>query len=453
MKQDLQSNQNSLTSRGPQLVPQLLLLVALAVVISTGIRIGLRPHNSYDFLPVYTGARCLLHSCDPYNTDDLQQQYLAADGKLTEMDGWGAIPPVYPPSTFVALAPLGMLNWKSARLVWEFMNGALLVWAAFLVFSQTGTKSQTFSVLLIIVLLFTEITLFRSAQPARFAISSLIIAVALFYRGQLLSIASLLLMLGLAVKPQLVGLPVLFLLLEKKHVKYVIASAGGALLLLLTGAARLSYTIKTSWIHELSENLRQTFLPGHINDLKTPAGAEVNLQGLTQVVFASDNFAKAASMGLSILLLGIWYVLHRRRHLKEDFPFLSLGTLCVLSLLFVYHRSGDTALLLITIPAVVGLYRSRRTLGILAAILLILSSIPSSQNLDAWGHTHLYSLWFYVLSHKPLFILVFRQETLDVIALGVLLLICMASSRIRNAPPEPSNPHRLQSEPALPPTF
>lgn len=405
----------------------LLLSAALLIITTVGVRLSMRAHNSYDFLPVYTGARCLLHSCDPYKTSDLQAQYLAAGGKIAEMNGWYAYPPVYPPSTLVVLAPLGLLNWTEARIVWELGNAALLAVAAFLILSECGAKFQFFSVALLIALLFTEISLFQSGQPARFAISTLAIAVIFFYRSRFLPLASILLMLSLAVKPQLAGLPLLFLLFERKHLRYTISSAVGALILLLAGSGILTTTIGSEWPHELSLNISNSFLPGQINDLRTQSGNEVNLQGLTQVLFASDTVAKAASTLISLLLLGVWFTLYLRRSKHGTDFYLALGTLVVLSLLVVYHRFYDTAILVLAVPAIVGLYRRRRSVGLNAAALIFLACVSLSQNVDAWSHTHIPSLWRYSLAHKPFFLLVYRSETLVIVVLACLMLYTMAT--------------------------
>ncbi len=87
-------------------------------------------HSSNDFVPVYTGARCLLHGCNPYDTSQLEQQFYQAGGHAGELPSWLIDVPVYPPSTFLVLSPLALLPFPAARLLWFLLSGSLLVSAA-----------------------------------------------------------------------------------------------------------------------------------------------------------------------------------------------------------------------------------------------------------------------------------------------------------------------------------
>src|ERR1700734_1630055 len=80
-------------------------------------------HSSNDFVPVYTGARCLLHGCNPYDTSQLEQQFYQAGGHAAELPSWLIDVPVYPPSTFLVLSPLALLRFPIARLLWFLLNG------------------------------------------------------------------------------------------------------------------------------------------------------------------------------------------------------------------------------------------------------------------------------------------------------------------------------------------
>src|ERR1700760_1942305 len=64
----------------------LLLAVAALVFFAVG---GARfSHASNDFVPVYTGARCMLHGCNPYATAQLEAQFYAAGGHPDELPSW-----------------------------------------------------------------------------------------------------------------------------------------------------------------------------------------------------------------------------------------------------------------------------------------------------------------------------------------------------------------------------
>ena len=92
-------------------------------------------HSSNDFVPVYAGARCLLHGCNPYDTTQLEQQFFRAGGRAGELPSWAIDVPVYPPSTFLALSPLAWLRFPTARLFWFLLNGCLFVTSTALILS------------------------------------------------------------------------------------------------------------------------------------------------------------------------------------------------------------------------------------------------------------------------------------------------------------------------------
>src|SRR5277367_4820377 len=90
-------------------------------------------HASNDFIPVYSGARCLLHGCNPYDTSQLEKQFFLAGGHAAELPSWNIDVPVYPPSTFLVLSPLALLPFPAARLIWFLLNGCLFVAATGLI--------------------------------------------------------------------------------------------------------------------------------------------------------------------------------------------------------------------------------------------------------------------------------------------------------------------------------
>ncbi len=62
----------------PDLHLLVLFLSALVLFAAGGARFI---HASNDFVPVYTGARCLLHGCNPYDTTQLEQQFFQGGGR------------------------------------------------------------------------------------------------------------------------------------------------------------------------------------------------------------------------------------------------------------------------------------------------------------------------------------------------------------------------------------
>ena len=271
----------------PDLHLLVLCISALILFALAGARVI---HASNDFVPVYTGARCLLHGCDPYDTSQLEQQFFQAGGHAVELPSWQIDVPVYPPSTFLVLSPLALLRFPVARLLWFLLNGFLFVISAGLVLSICPPSHRWLATALVSFLVVTAGILLVLAQPAVFAISLVIIGCYLFLRGNLLPLGALLFTLSLAVKPQIGGFIVLYLVAQRIHWRYAAAALAGAAALLLCASLILSHHPHSAgWASTLNANLSATLSPGGSADPR-PANqqaiGDVNLQTLTSIFFA-----------------------------------------------------------------------------------------------------------------------------------------------------------------------
>ena len=103
----------------PDLHLLVLFISALVMFALAGARVI---QASNDFVPVYTGARCLLHGCNPYDPSQLELQFYEAGGHAAELPSWQIDVPVYPPSTFMVLSPLALLRFPVARVLWFLLN-------------------------------------------------------------------------------------------------------------------------------------------------------------------------------------------------------------------------------------------------------------------------------------------------------------------------------------------
>src|ERR1700677_2457161 len=110
-----------------------LLLLFISVLVMFALAGARVIQASNDYVPVYTGARCLLHGCNPYDTSQLEQQFYQAGGHASELPSWQIDVPVYPPSIFLVLSPLAPLTFPVARVIWFLLNGFLLFIAARLI--------------------------------------------------------------------------------------------------------------------------------------------------------------------------------------------------------------------------------------------------------------------------------------------------------------------------------
>jgi Glycosyltransferase family 87 len=391
---------------------------------------------SNDFVPVYTGARCLLHGCNPYDTSQLEQQFFLAGGRAAELPSWNIDVPVYPPSTFLVLSPLALFPFPAARLIWFLLNGCLFVVATGLILAMCPPSHRWLATALGSLFLLSSAILLVLGQPAIFAISLLAIAIYLFLRGRLLSLGTLLLILSLAVKPQVGGLIVVYLIARRLHWRSAVVALAGALALLLSSALILQlHPRSVGWAPTLRENLTATLDTGGSADPRPTnpqAIGDTNLQALTSIFFTDARIFNAVAYAVFAVLLAAGIMANLRPNASPQLHFLALGALSVLSLTPVYHRFYDTRLLLLTLPAILIVFEKRRLLGVFILVLSVLSVISVQYRIQILLQQH--DRWQSVLQNKLLFILLLRQQNLELMILFCLYLYAILSTRFTSPP-------------------
>jgi Glycosyltransferase family 87 len=417
----------------PSLQCLVLGIAALVFLVGGGRRAF---HISYDFVPVYTGAACLLKGCNPYNTSQLEQQFFRAGGRTDEMNSWDIDVPVYPPSTFLALTPLALLSYPAARFLWFLLNGGLFVTSALLVVSLCPRAHRWPASLLASLILATSGILLVLGQPAVFAISLVIISSYLFLRGRLLPVATVLSMLSLAVKPQIGGLIMLYFLTQRIHWRYVALAMAGALSFLVSAAVMLSlHPGSAAWPATLRANLSATLSHGGSADPRPDnqeAVGDVNLQLLTSIFFSDTHTFNLAAYSVFLGLLAVWIWAVPWTNVDPATHFLALAALSILSLLPIYHRFYDTRLLLLSVPAAMFVFEKRRLLGAAIAMVTAVSVISVQYRVQIFlvGRGE----WQQILQHKLLFMLLLRQQNLELLLLFGLYLVAIRTRHFESSP-------------------
>ena len=387
-------------------------------------------HFSLDFIPVYLGARCLVHGCNPYDPPQLNQQYVAAHGtaKLMRPDFWVARPSVYPPSTFLTLSPLALLPFRPASVIWALLGGSALIMAMAFMISISSRDGSWALTLFGIFVLIMDIGLLGTGNPATFACSLAVIGAGFFLIGRYLPLGTVLLTLSLAVKPQVAGLIILYLLVRGIGRRWAALSLGGGLAFLLTGILVFEmHAGSQHWLTSLRANLAECVQPGHVND-PTPTNPQLgltNLQTLTSVFLANPKAWNAAAWAITLLLFTVWIVSIRKLGTEPASHFLALPPLLVLSLFPVYHRSCDVLILLLSFPMIVRVLRGHKVLG---GCILLLTALPIFSDDFAWPIAHAVGRFWNLtdaLSHKAVFILLMRPYSLQLLLLFGLYLVAM----------------------------
>jgi Glycosyltransferase family 87 len=410
----------------------ILCISAFIFIVAGGQRVF---HASNDFVPVYTGARCLLHGCNPYNTSQLEQQFYKGGGHAAELPSWDIDVPVYPPSTFLVLSPLALLRFPLARSLWFMLNCCLYVVAAGLVVSLCPRSHRWLGTALASYFLVTAGILLVLGQPATFAISLVVIASWLFLRRRLLLGGLLLFTLSLAVKPQIGGLIVLYLLVQRIEWRHAALALAGALALLLTASLILwMRPASEDWPSTLRTNLSATLSPGGSADPRPEnqqSVGDTNLQTLTSIFLTDARSFNVAAYGIFLALLVAGVLIVVRADKSPEIHLLALGALSILSLTPVYHRFYDTRLLLLSVPAVVLVFQKRRTLGVIMAIFTVVATVSVQYRVQTSLVQQ--AKWQNVLANKFLFILLLRQQNLELLILFCLYLVAIFSLRFSGA--------------------
>src|SRR5882757_7156762 len=425
----------------------LIVCIASLVLLAVG---GARVfHASNDFVLVYAGARCLVHGCDPYAPSQLEPEFFQAGGQPSDLPSWQIDVPVYPPSTFLALAPLALLRFPVARLVWFLLNGCLFAIAAGLILSICPPPHRWLATIMVSFFLVTAGILLVLGQPAVFAISLVVIGSCLFLRGRFVPLGAFLFFLSLAVKPQIGGFIVLYFVAQRIYWRYAAFALAGAALLLLCANLILGHQPRSAgWASTLRANLSATLSPGGSADPR-PANPQAigdeNLQALTSIFIAKAGQFNAAAYAIFLALFGAGMLVVLRANRGPELHLVALGALSILTLMPVYHRFYDTRLLLLSVPAVVIVFHRRRVLGTVIAVLTVLTAVSVQYRVQMFLLQQ--GKWQSLLANKFLFVLLLRHQNLLMLILFLLYLAAIFSLRLSGpAAIDPSPVH----QPAIP---
>jgi hypothetical protein len=413
-----------------------LLVFGLAAIVFLAFGAARVFRTSFDFVPVYSGARCLLHGCNPYDTKQLEEQFFAGGGQRTELPSWEIDMPVYPPSTFLTLSPLATLPFPAARLVWFLMNGSLFVTSAGLILSLCAGSQRWLATALVSAILATSGILLVLGQPAAFSISLVMIGCYLFFRNRLLPLGALAFMLSLAVKPQIGGLIPLYFLVRRIHWRYAAVAMVGALVLLLSGGSILrQHPGSRNWASTLQANLASTLSPGGSADPR-PANIEavgdINLQTLTSIFLPGRTVFNATAYAIFLILAAALALVVLRVKATPESHFLALAAVSILSLMPIYHRFYDTRLLLLSTPGILIIFQRRRLMGAVIAILTLFAVVSVQYRVQVFLLQR--AEWQSLLQNKLLFILLLRQQNLELLMLFALYLCAIVSLCAFSAP-------------------
>ena len=348
-------------------------LVALALAIAYFAARGVLRGwlDSGDLSVGYSGGSAWLAGSDPYAVSILQERLAAAGGGERLVNQLEHLRNVYAPTTLPLFAPLAVLPWEGALLVWLLIDVGATVFIAVGLARLLGWRlraTATIAFTAALLALAPVHSTIASGQTGLAATAALVGALLAQRSGRAVWTAALY-ALAVALKLQ-IGLPFLAYLAWRR---WRTAAAATAILLgaTLVSVARMGLA-DVSWLPTWMANL--TFLsgPGGINDpgpLNEDRYSLVNLQYPLHALTSGGWADVVTYLGVGLAAgLVIW--LNRGREPRLDL--LALSTVAVLALLVTYHRYYDAVLLAFPIAWAISSLRTR--LWPQAAVVLVLSS-------------------------------------------------------------------------------
>jgi hypothetical protein len=367
------------------------------------------------FKAVLYGTRCLIQHKDPYNPAVLQQVYASEGGSFpsdpTEafMFRRAMLVCVNLPTSLLLMAPLAILPWKMAALIWMVLNAAGLLTAAILVWRIAGDYALKPATLLICFMLANAEIVLALGNLAAIVVSLCTIAVWCFMENRFVRVGVICLAVSLALKPHDAGLVWIYLLLAGRATrKWALQAMGVVAALTLPAILWVSYA-SPQWPQELGANLHTLSAHGSVNDPGPAsltfhsADTVISLQSPFSLIRDEPRFYNLASyITCGLLLLAGAHRVTRSRFTKQNAWF-ALAAIAPLSMLPVYHRAYDAKLLLLAVPACALLWSEEGRLKWVAGLMTTLaiastSDVPATILLgfmkatnagleSAWGRT------------------------------------------------------------------
>jgi len=320
----------------------------------------------------YAQATAWLHGADPYSPYSLFEFWpsQALSSRPAEQEFFNGtvlvehgIPTAYPLTCFVLLAPFALFSWMFTKVLLVTLSTALLVAAVCCLVSLNnlrGWRRTTFVALALMLAPFH--TGIATCNLAIITVELGIIAVWASASGAPVC-SGLLLALSVGLKPQ-VGLCFLLLFLVRRKWRSSVFSVTAILALAGIGVLRLA-TAHVNWTTSYALDNRALLNSGVLGDFteRNPLRfGLVNLQVAIYPLVHSRSAANVIAAALAIGLTARFFALLAKRQCGDEL--LCLNALVVLSLLPIYHRFYDAALLIVPLSWLVARLEPRPSVSI-----------------------------------------------------------------------------------------
>jgi hypothetical protein len=328
----------------------LLVVLIIAATCELGFR-GIRRalSDSRDFAVVYVSARTFEAGKNPYDKAALETSWLEATHNQPD-DANPLDLALYPPTTYLLLSPLALLDWNHARWAWLLMN---LIGVAVLVVTLTRYRPQKLppwsaACVAAFILGFGPIhTAIAKGQLAVVVTAILALAIVAETRHAVVP-AAILIGLAASLKPQIAA-PVVVLYLVQRQWRAMAVVAGVISLLLCIAALRFSRA-GVSWAHWVGSwlgNVRLSAQPGGVYDPSPTNPLAFQLLNASPLLRRLTGNQAAITLLLAAVGILVCFFLWKRGRVR--FSLLAdssaFAAACVLGLVLIAHRYYDAAVL------------------------------------------------------------------------------------------------------------
>jgi hypothetical protein len=332
-----------------------LLAFVAAVFIVRGPLRALAGPDLNDLISPHVQSIAWIHGEDPYSAQSLFLYWPkpairdrpplreVQDGSLVIRHG---IPTAYPITCFVVLSPFTVLPWPWVRFVSVFLSVglfAMAVWCLAMVGEIAGRRRW---ILVVAGLLLAPIhTGIATCNLAIIATELGIISLWANNAGKGRA-TGILVAICTGLKPQ-IGLCFLAFLMLRRRWRASALAIGAIALLVVVGLGRMQIA-GTSWLAGYESDSRALLSTGVLGDFTERDPLRfglINLQVGVYPLIGDRNMTNLTVALFSAMLVSRFAILLLRKGVRDDL--LTLSTLAVLTLIPIYHRFYDAALLLI----------------------------------------------------------------------------------------------------------
>jgi hypothetical protein len=300
--------------------------------------------NSNDLAHLYVAAALWLEGGNPYDGNQCVERLREAGDHRPEKVAYGSY---YPPPSIATLAPIGLMSWDLARLVWLLINLVCcfaMVWAA-ATWLDIGPSHVRWMLSTLLVLAWGPVATTLSLGQLSLVSGACAMAGVICLQRGITWLAGLLIGLSCLIKPQL-GAGFLVLVALRRDWGALAFGSGLVALMTLVGIGRMMLIVP-NWFEAMSMNYASGTASGEAIDASIDAPMRFHMIDLRPVLHLvlPDHWVTFAALSF-VAVLALFAIWRLQRIGLRQHVLLSIAGVGLLMLMPVYHRYYDAVLLM-----------------------------------------------------------------------------------------------------------